>query len=165
MCEDASKQPALADRSITFFDGVRTKRKNFYSLDSQIEESIVESEVVEAFACPTEPSIFLQIHSWKSQRHIVWVVLGKNESRRSRELDRHIELAGPRDSRKLKEPRPLRESRDLSEIKESRIRSSIELQESRAPREQRHSREASSSSDLPTIYKIKYVESFQEGML
>lgn len=104
MCINASKQQHLEDQDIEFLEDERTEPKKFYMLDSR------SRNVIQAFKCPTDPPIYLQVCFWDYRGYVAWVILEKQKSRGLRELQK------PREQSEQIESQESRQSGEIESI-------------------------------------------------
>lgn len=78
MCEKALAIDALKDHKIKFLRKTKTGPKASYSIREKGTGRKSRPELVEAFKCPTKPSIYLQVLK-KDKKETVWVIFNENE--------------------------------------------------------------------------------------
>jgi hypothetical protein len=80
MCADALKQQRLEDRGIELLEDEGTEPRKSYSLKLHAQQEEGETRIVPAFKCPTQPSVYLQVHIWELEVYMARVIVRKSES-------------------------------------------------------------------------------------
>jgi len=79
MCEKAVEIDALRKTKIKFLPKTETGSRTVYVIEVRGAGRRARAEVVEAFLCPTKPSVYLQVLEVEDKKQIVWVLFNEDE--------------------------------------------------------------------------------------